>query len=374
MTLLAHPLEPFRLERYFARLEFETPFLLGSSDCESMSLGALLALEPGAERALHELWLGYTESRGAPELRAELAGLYAGIDADQVLVCSGAEEAIYAFARAVLQPGERVVVQVPCFQSLVSVARAQGCEVVEWRPVDEPGWNWSLDELKRLATAGTKAILVNSPQNPTGFQFTHEAFVALAAFADERGAILFSDEVYRLSEMDGPPLPAACDLSERAVSLGVLSKSFGLPGLRIGWIATRNAAVFEAVAGYKDYLTICNSAPSEFLAALALRRRDVVLNASRALLRANRAAADAFFARHAARFEWSRPAAGAVSFVRLTEAVSAEAFCAAVLRSGVMLVPSTKFDYGDQHFRFGFGRRNLPEALERFDATLVTAP
>lgn len=370
MALLQDPIEPFRLERYFARREFDTPYLLGSSDCEALSVGALLALEPGAEDGFRDVWLGYTESLGAPGLRHEIAGLYENTDADGVLVCSGAEEAIYAFARAVLRAGERVVVQVPCYQSLASVARSQGCDVAEWRP-DGAHWSWSLDDLDRLATPGTRAILVNSPHNPTGHQFAQDAFGAIAQLADERGAVLFSDEVYRLSELDGPPLPAACDLSEHAVSLGVMSKSFGLAGLRIGWIATRNAAVFDAVAGYKDYLTICNSAPSEFLATLALRRREAVLDRTRALLRSNRATADAFFRRHAERFEWTMPTAGPISFVRLNGGGSAEALCDAVIRAGVMLVPSTQFAYGDEYFRFGFGRRNMPEALERFEAALA---
>jgi aspartate/methionine/tyrosine aminotransferase len=363
-------LEQFRLERYFARHEFDTPFLLGSSDCESMTIAALLALEAGAERAFLEGWLGYTESRGAPGLRAEIAGLYTTIGAENVLVHAGAEEAIYAFVRAVLRPGERVVVQVPCYQSLTSVARNQGCDVVRWQPASDPQWRWSIEELERLATPATRALFVNSPHNPTGHQFAADAFTRIARLAEQRGALLFSDEVYRLSELDGPPLPAACDLSENGVSLGVLSKSFGLPGLRIGWIATRNAAVLERVAAYKDYLTICNSAPSEFLAALALRRREAILSHTKALLRENRGLVDAFFGRHAHSFAWSTPSAGPIAFVRLKGGMSAEALCASAVRAGVLLVPSTQFEYGDEHIRVGFGRRNLPAALARFEAVV----
>ena len=363
-------LEPFKLERYFAEHEFAAPYLLGSSDCESLTIRDLLKLEPTAERDFLSTWLGYTESVGSPELRAAISALYNHIGPADVLVHAGAEEAIYAFARAVLQRGDRVVVQIPCYQSLRSIASSQGCEVVPWTPHEAEGWHWSLGELRRLLAPGARAVIVNSPHNPTGAQFSADAFQAIVAMAQGRQAVLFSDEVYRFSEHDGRTLPAACDLSPSAVSLGVVSKSFGLAGLRIGWIATHNVAVREAMARYKDYLTICNAAPSEFLATLALRKREEILSRVRRLLQDNASLLGEWFGRHDNVFAWTRPAAGPVAFVRVRGGRSATELCARALTRGVMLVPSTQFDFGDAHVRFGFGRRNMAEALERLDQVL----
>jgi aspartate/methionine/tyrosine aminotransferase len=363
----ALPIETFKLERYFARYEFATRYLLGSSDCESVTVAELLALEPGAEEGFKNVWLGYTESRGAPELRAAIAELYTSIEPEHVLVHTGAEEAIYAFVRAILSTGEHVVVQTPCYQSLLSVARHQGCEVAVWRPAADPQWRWSLDELETLVKPNTQAVVINSPHNPTGYQMSDDEFRQVVRIAEDRGATLFSDEVYRLSELDVPTLPAACDLSERAVSLGVLSKSFGLPGLRIGWLASRNTALLEQVAAYKDYLSMCTSAPSEFLSALALRRRAPILERERNLLRRNRDLLRTFFDRHRDFFACALPTAGPIAFPRLAGERSAEALCAEAIRQGVMLVPSSQFDYGDRHVRIGYGRKNFPEALDRFE-------
>ena len=366
----ALPIETFKLERYFARYEFATRYLLGSSDCEAFTIAELLALESGAEAALRDVRLGYTESRGAPELRRAIAGLYTTIEPEHVLVHTGAEEAIYAFVRAVLSAGERVVVQTPCYQSLLSVAQHQGCDVARWQPAADPDWRWSFDELEALLGPNAQAVLVNSPHNPTGYQMSEAEFREVVRIADERGATLFSDEVYRLSELDVPPLPAACDLSARAVSLGVLSKSFGLPGLRIGWLASRNEGLLDRVATYKDYLSMCTSAPSEFLATLALQRREPILERERNLLRENRALLNSFFERNSEFFACTLPRAGPIAFPRLLGERSADELCAEALRHGVMLVPSSQFDYGDQHVRIGYGRKSFPEALEHFEAVV----
>ena len=291
-------LQPFTLERYFAQYEFNTKYLLCSSDCESLAVKDLLALEPGAEERLRGLWLGYTELLGSPSLRETIAGIYTDITPGQVLVHSGAEEAIFLFMNAVLQPGDHVIVQWPCYQSLSEVARAIGCDVTPWRLREEGGaWTADLDELRRAFRPNTRVVVVNSPHNPTGYHFTVDEQAEVIALAEEHGALLFSDEVYRELEHDpAERLPAACDLNERAVSLGVMSKTYGLAGLRIGWIATRNAEVFARMAGMKDYTTICNSAPSELLAEIALKHRGQLTARNVALIGENLKVLDGFFA------------------------------------------------------------------------------
>ena len=372
--------EPFKLERWFARYEFTSRHLLCSSDCESMTIAELLALEPGAAEAFGEHWLGYTESSGDPALREAIAGLYggsgAGISADQVLVHAGAEEAIFAFMHCALESGDEIVVHLPGYQSLHEVARAIGAKVVPWNADPEAGWSLDPSQLESLIGPRCKAIVINCPHNPTGWTPTHETLEAVIATARKHGLWLFSDEVYRgLEYAPETRLPAACERYERAVSLGVLSKTFGLPGLRIGWVATRDDAIREAMAGFKDYLTICNAAPSEFLARIALKHHRALAARSLEIVEGNLARLDAFFARQANRFGWTRPLAGPIAFAELRGDLAdkgAEAFSRDLAEgAGVLLMPATVYDAGDGHVRFGFGRRNLPEALDALEAALV---
>jgi len=364
-------LAPFKLERYFARYEFSARYLLCGSDCESLPVEDLLALEPEAEEGLKHLWLGYTESPGAPSLRVAISRIYTSIRPEDVLVHSGAEEAIFLFMHAVLAPGDHVVVHWPCYQSLFEVARSIGCAVDRWEARPENGWALDLDELRRLLRPTTKAVVVNTPHNPTGYLMPRPDFETLNALCRERGLQLFSDEVYRELEYDpADRLPAACDLNPAAVSLGVMSKTYGLAGLRIGWVTSHNAEVLARMAALKDYTTICSSAPSEYLSELALRHRGQLAARNLGIIGANLALLDAFFAAHAERFEWLRPKAGPIAFPRLV-GEDVERFCDRLVTAcGVLLLPGTTYDHPGNHFRVGFARKNLPQALEQLEGFL----
>jgi aspartate/methionine/tyrosine aminotransferase len=228
-----------------------------------------------------------------------------------------------------------------------------------------------LDELKRSLRPTTRAVVINTPHNPTGLLMTRQNFAQINRFAQEHGLLLFSDEVYRESEYDpSDRLPAACDINEQGVSLGVMSKTYGLAGLRIGWIATRNPGLYERLARMKDYTTICSSAPSEFMAELALRHRQKIVQRNVDIITANLSLLDDFFARHAGKFTWKRPMAGSVAFPRLL-GEDIDVFCHALVTSaGVLLLPGSLFDDPGSHFRIGFGRQNLPEALARLEEFL----
>ncbi len=359
---------PFKLERYFAQYEFTTEYLLCSSDCESMTVGELLELELGAAEALGNQWLGYTESTGGMQLRKTIGGLYDSIAAEDVLVHAGAEEAIFLFMHAVLQTGDHVIVHWPCYQSLAEVARSIGCEVSHWRAKEDDNWRLDVQELETLLRPNTKAIILNTPHNPTGYLMPRDEFEAVSAIASEAGVLLFSDEVYRESEYDAADrLPAACDLGDHTVSLGVTSKTYGLAGLRIGWIATHNRQVYDRMAGLKDYTTICNSAASEFLAALALRHREVLVERNVGIIKANLDLVGAFIQRHADLFQWVAPRAGSMAFPHYLGG-NIEAFCDKLVReAGVLLLPGSLYDEHSNHFRIGLGRKNLPEALARLE-------
>ncbi len=364
-------LDPFTLERYFARHEFSAPYLLCASDCESMTVDELVAMEPGADQELKSLWLGYTESLGNPELRRAIATLYDSIAAEQVLVHAGAEEAIFNFMNVVLQPGDHVVVHAPCYQSLAEVARGIGAEVLEWRGDPEKAWQLDLGELKKAINKRTRVVVINLPHNPTGFiadaAFVHE----LSDLSEQHGFIIFSDEVYRGLELDpSDRLPALADVNPRAVSLGVMSKAYGLAGLRIGWITTHNEALFTRMAAFKDYTTICNSAPSEFLATIALRHADAITRRNVRIIRDNLDRLDRFFENHPDLFAWQRPKAGSIAFPALLQG-PVDLFCEdLVTHAGVLLLPGSLYGPDYNAFRVGFGRKSLPEALETVEEYL----
>jgi aspartate/methionine/tyrosine aminotransferase len=364
-------LPPFRIERYYERYEFTTRHMLSSSDCESRSIAELLSLEPDAGDRLLAQRLGYTESSGAPELRRAIAAGYATIDPDEVVVATCAEEAIFLVHHALLGPGDRAVVETPCYESALQLARSTGAEVTEWRRAFAEGWAYDLDALARRLTPGTRLLYVNQPHNPTGTLMDGPTFERLIGMVQERGVRLFSDEVYRgLEYAPGDRLPAACDRDRRAVSLGSVSKSYGLPGLRIGWIATHDEALRRQVIDLKHYTTICTSAPSEQLAALALRHGPELLDRNRELVRANLDLVDGFLAGHAATFDWVRPQAGPIGFPQVSGAGDVDAFCARLAAAGVLLLPGSVYDQ-PEHVRLGFGRANLPEALAVLEKALA---
>ncbi len=357
---------PFELERYFAQHEFTAPHPMCLSDCESLKVNDLLEWEPGALEKLKDLWLGYTESQGGPELRKTIASLYQSMTPDEILVHAGAEEPIFNFMNVTLEPGDHVIVHCPCYQSLIQIPQSLGCEVTRWEADASSDWTLDVDFLKKNLRPTTKAVVINLPHNPTGYLMTKQDFKQVTELFKGHGAILFVDEVYRGLEYDpNDQLPAVCDVLENAVSLGVMSKAFGLAGLRIGWIATRNKTVYNSMAKFKDFTTICNSAPSEFLATLALRQRDKILSRNLEVISTNLSLLDIFFESRKESLSWSRPKAGCIAFPQLRGG-EADCFCERTLKkSGVLLAPSSKFQFGDSHFRIGFGRKNLPEVLRR---------
>jgi aspartate/methionine/tyrosine aminotransferase len=359
-------LRPFGLERYFARHEFSTPYLLCCSDCESFSVRDLLTLEPEARILIESLWLGYTESRGHPELRREIASLYRGIRAENVLVHSGAEEVIFNFMNVALSFGDHVIVHSPYYQSLGEVARGLGAKVTPWEGDFERNWQLDLNFLEYSLTDRTKAVVINFPHNPTGYLPQRTFQTDLAALSEKHGFIVFSDEVYRFLEYnEADRLPAFCELDERSVSVGVMSKSFGLAGLRIGWAATRNRDLYDKLAAFKDYTTICNSAPSEILAGIALRNRDAILKRNLAIIRKNLARLSTFFTQYSNLFKWIQPKAGPIGFPRLLSG-SVDAFCRDMIsKKGLLLLPGSLYDEKHNCFRIGFGRRNMPECLDK---------
>jgi aspartate/methionine/tyrosine aminotransferase len=361
----------FALERYFARWEFAVEHLLCASDVEGYPMAALLDLADDQALALwNNLRLGYSESTGHPLLRAEIASLYDGIGPDEVLVFAGAEEAIFCLANVVLGPGDHAVVTWPGYQSLYEVGRAAGAEVTlhELRETDD--WGLDVERLVASLRPNTRLVVVNAPHNPTGMLPTHAEWAQLTGELDRRGIHFLADEVYRFLELDeADRLTAGADAFSRGISLGVMSKSFAMAGLRIGWLASHDRELLARCAAFKDYTTICSSAPAEILALIGLRSRDVVLGRSRLIVATNLAVLDAFFVRQRNRLTWVRPRGGSVAFPRLLGDTPIDTFAAELVEAkGVLLLPGSQFNHPGNHFRIGFGRENLPDAVARLEA------
>jgi len=264
-------------------------------------------------------------------------------------------------------------VHTPCYQSLFEVARAIGCEVTPWSTCEEENWALDLDRLKQSIRANTRLVIVNCPHNPTGYLMPRDAFAELVHLSQIHGFTIFSDEVYRFLEYDPQDrLPALCEVDEQGISLGVMSKSFGLAGLRIGWIVTRNAGLFADMAAFKDYTTICCSAPSEFLSIIALKHREAIVTRNLNLIRKNLSILDDFFGRYRELFAWTPPRAGPIAFPAF-KGGDIDVFCHdLVMQAGVLLLPGTTYGPSYRNFRIGFGRSNLDTCVAQLDAYLST--
>ncbi len=361
----------FKIERYFAQYEFTVPYVLGASDVEGYRLQDVLALaDDEGSRMWESLTLGYTESQGHPRLRAEIARLYEHITADDVIV-SNPVEAIFLFAHAVLQPGDHVIVVWPAYQALYEAARSAKAEVTLLPLSPDTGWRLDVSAIRAAIRPNTRAIVVNSPHNPSGATIDAATFQTIVELARQAGAWLFSDEMYRFLEFNpADRLPAGADAYERGISLCGMSKSFAMGGARIGWLATRDRELLGRVGRLKDYTSICCSAPSEVLAFIALRARERVLARSWAIVQANLVWLDRFFADWREHLTWVRPSGGSISFPLLRPDWSMDYFARDLLELGVLVVPGAIFEFPGNHFRLGFGRPNLPEALDRVESVL----
>ena len=358
----------FALEVYFSKWEFKARYHMTASDAQSMQLNTLLDMaSPGLREEFNTAHLGYTPTWGDDELRSLIASGYAGLQMEDILCFAGAEEGIYAAMRVLLEPTDHVLVVTPNYQAAetlpLDICRVDGV------PLDpKDGWRLNLDRLRDSLKENTKLISINFPNNPTGSLMTRAEFQELIELCRERDIWLFSDEVYRGVERNPREcMPQAAELYEKGLSLNVLSKAYGLPGLRIGWIACRDSDALLRRERYKHYLSICNSVPSEILAKIALENRETILETNRNLIRSNLVHLDGFFGDHPELFRWTAPKGGCVGFPEYLGADGVEEFCRRLVEEqGVLLLPSSLYrsEIGkvpENHFRIGFGRHGTED-------------
>lgn len=370
-------LPDFKLETYLAKWEFAARYHMTASDMESMTVAELLALaEPEDRQAFDTMRLAYIETSGTPALREAIAGTYAGLAPEDVLAFAGAEEGIFCAMHALLDKDSHAVVVTPNYQSSetlpLSICATTGVALRE-----SETWALDVDELHVALRPYTKLVLINFPHNPTGKVLDHAIFDAVVKLCRERGIYLFSDEVYRgLERRPELRLPQAAEVYERGLSLNVMSKAYGLPGLRVGWIACRDRALLARMERMKHYLSICNASPSEHLAVIALKARERILARNRALIDRNLADVNAFFDEFADLFDWQVPDGGCIGFPRYKGKDGVESFCRRLAEEiGVVLLPASIYQSAltpapTERFRIGFGRSYVPEGLAAMRAWL----
>lgn len=368
----------FVLERFLSKWEFTAKYHMTASDIESMSISDLLSMALPQDRdAFEQQRLSYTETYGHPELRDEIAHTYDTATASDILCFAGAEEGMYVAMRVLLDKEDHAIVVVPNYQSAETIP-LDICGVSGVALDEKDNWSLDIDQLKDKIRPHTKLVSINFPNNPTGAVIAKSRFDELVSLCREKGLYLFSDEVYRLVERDPSiRLPQVGDVYEKGLSLNVMSKAYGLPGLRIGWIMTKDAELLKRMERYKHYLSICSAAPSERLAIIALRAKDRILDRNRKLVYGNAEKLAAFFSEFPELFEWKLSDGGCIGFPRYKGAGDANQFCEDLInKTGILLLPpkvyrSELMDTPQDRFRIGFGRKNIEEPLNVFRRYLL---
>lgn len=371
-------LEQFAMERMQSTWENQVDYNLSESGVQPLSPRELLR-DTNLDIVLDQP-LVYTQSNGTIPLRTLIAGLYADASADHVQVTNGGSEANYIAVWRLVEPGDEVVLLVPNYMQTWGLARAFGASVRSWPLIEDSRagrWRPDLDELVRIVSDRTRLIIICTPNNPTGARLTAVELDAIARVADRHGTWILSDEVYRGAELDGNDTPSLWGRSERAIITGGLSKAYGLPGLRIGWIVGPPSLV-ASTWSYHDYTTISPGALSDRLARVALdpTRRPALLERTRTILRNNLPVIESWLREHAPAFSWTSPEAGAIVYVRYNYRINSTELVTRLRdEKSVLIVPGDHFGM-DGYLRLGYGERTdyLEQGLERIHELLTSLP
>ena len=372
MKLAGAPPRKLELAEMLSAQHHRSTHHLSASECPTLSLLALLAYAGPDDLARWEtLNFAYTDPRGAPWLRDTIAATY---DTPQHIVTfAGAQEGLFAALHTLLAPGSHAVVVVPGYPAVetlcLGLADTTG---IALNPAD---WSLDIDAIAAALRPNTRLVCISFPNNPTGAQLSADRLSALVALCRLHGVWLLSDEVYRLMEHDpATRVRQVADLYERGVSIGVLSKAYGLPGLRLGWVACQDAAVMARIGTFRQYLSVCSASASEVLGNIAIRAAGPIIARNRAMALVNLPLAEAFLARQPA-FSWVAPRAGIVGYIRYTAAEGAEALVIRAAAAGISLLPASVFRSdlcplpGD-HIRLGFGQPHFAAGLTALEHVL----
>lgn len=358
------------LEEWFDRYQYAIKYDIGESAVKYHVLHEL-NIDLGA------VPLRYGYHMGRPDLRELIAGQYEGLSVEDIIVTSACSEAIFAFNAAILRPGDHAVIEHPTYPSLYEIPRSLGCEVSLLTLEFENEFLPDIERLKSLITPKTKYLNLTHPNNPTGSVISRNILEQVISLAEERDLYLLVDETYRDLSYDRP-LPAAASLSRKAISISSMSKCYGLPGIRIGWLAAQDREIVRRVLAVREQVTIANNALSEEIAVSVLQKRREFLDRAKKHLQANLEVVSSWMEKRR-ELEWILPRAGVVSFPRIKSAGIREPeklFRLLVEKFQTFVVPGRCFEMDNRFFRLGFGGEreeiesglaNLAKAIEETD-------
>ena len=363
-------LKPFLMERTQSVWENKVDINLSESGVLPLTLEELVG-----ETDINKIELSYPQTNGTEALRESITELYPGTDIENVLVTNGIAEANYISVLGLLQPGDEVIVMYPNYMQIWGLAESLGASVKPLVLHEADDWAIDPQELKEAVTSRTKLIALCNPNNPTGAVMDEDLMREVAKIAGSIGAWILSDEAYLGAELQGDTSATYWGWYDKLVVTGGLSKAYGLPGLRIGWVISNNETV-EELWSYKDYISISHSALSDQLAQLALAptKRTKILERTRTKLNHQLPLVQAFFERHHNHMSWVPPKAGAIAYLKYTWDISSTELMTQLReRSGVLIVPGDHFKMG-QYLRIGYGynEQKLSEGLKRCSSLLET--
>jgi aspartate/methionine/tyrosine aminotransferase len=366
-------IEVFKLERMQSTWENVVDYNLAESGVHALSLEEFIP--PDKLQDILKLRLGYSQTNGTPQLRERIAALYPGLNHEQIQVTSGSTEANFLLMWALIEPGDEVLFELPNYMQMWGLLRGYGAKVKTFHLREEQNWAPNLDELKHLITKKTKLIILTNPNNPTGAVLSQEEMRAIIGMAQTSGAWILADEVYQNAERVGPGTTSFWGLYDKVISVNGLSKAYGLPGLRIGWIIGP-ADMVQKTWPYHDYTTIAPSALSDRLASTALSPdvRGRILKRTRQILTHHYQILESWLKKHKETFSFVPPKAGAITFARYDLPLNSTDLALKIIREkSVFLAPGDLFEM-DHFLRIGFGveEQNLRSALARLDDILRT--
>jgi aspartate/methionine/tyrosine aminotransferase len=354
------------LEDWFDAYQYQIEYDVGESAIKYLRFGELNV-------DLDTLPLRYGYHLGRPELRQLIAMQYDGLGADQVMVTNGASEANFIVVAALVKPGDHVIVEHPNYPSLYEVPRSLGCEVSLFRLNRSSQFQPDLSELESLITPQTKLISLTHPNNPTGSMISEDALRDAIAMAELHNVYLLFDETYRELTF-GEPLPGAASLSPQVISISSMSKSYGLPGIRIGWLASRSRGILDSALEIREQVTITNGAINEAIALTALQRKDEFIQRARQHSAANLAVVRSWIAGRDD-LVWVPPQAGVVALPWIVSEAVAEPeaiYQRLVDHYRTFVIPGRCFELDNHFFRLGYGGTadELQQGLERIGRAL----
>ena len=337
---------------------------IAGSYIEPFSIQELTVLESTISNELINTSMHYPGTQGSESLRLAVARRYA-LKASQVVLTEGTDGAINSVYKAIIRPGAKVIVQVPAYEPLLALPKLMGAEVIPWQSEECAHWSPSLDQLEELLQQGADALVINVPHNPTGWMPDETFCERLIQLCDRSDTQLIVDEVY-LGLPDNKVFKSFAERSESAVIVGGLSKAFGMPGLRIGWTATKNDQLTKNIKSIRTFGNTFISSLSETIALAVFKHESAILKRNTEARQKGFQQLQNFMEQYQDWFCWVPPQGGVTGYLRLVKHSSAQSVAKELLASySTLVVPSSLFDHDDRYLRVGFGLKNLPKALER---------